>query len=411
MRPKISPFTALKFRDFRLLWIGLAISRIGSEMRVVAVNWHVYLLTGSALSLAAIGLARFIPLMIFSIFGGITSDLFDRRKIMFLSQILMMASSVILVIATFYGSITPNLIYLAVAIHSAAMAFDTPARQSTVPHLVPRQYFMNATSLNIIMWQASVLIGPMIGGFIIAYFGIGAVYLLDVLSFFGIFLAILAMSPIKQIIHEKASFNFQSIKYGFSFVRKTPIIYSTMLLDFFATFFASATVLMPIFAKDIFKVGAVGLGFLYAAPALGAIIAGIITSAYGHIKNQGKVLLISVCIFGLSTILFGLSHSFPLSLLFLAGAGAGDMVSSVIRNTIRQMKTPDHLRGRMVSVNMIFFMGGPRLGEVEAGVAAAFLGAPFSVVLGGVGTIVSAVALSFLVPAIRKYKGDEVVTP
>ena len=406
-KPKMSPFAALKFRNFRLLWIGLLISRIGSEMQVVAVIWQVYLLTGSALSLGMIGVARFLPILFFSLFGGIAADKFDRRKIMFFSQFLMIFVSLVLAFTTYSGHISPWLIYLLIAGNSISSAFDTPARQSLVPSLLPKKYFMNGVGLNTIMWQTAIVLGPSMAGFIIAYAGVGSVYLINIFSFIGVIIALIMMKTSGRVVGKTVNFSLASLQEGLSFVKSTPIIFSTMLLDFFATFFASATVLLPIFAKDILAVGPQGLGFLYAAPSFGAVIAGIIFSSLGHLKNQGKILIVSVSLYGAATILFGLSRSFYLSLFFLALIGAGDVVSSIIRNTMRQLSTPDHLRGRMVSVNMLFFYGGPQLGEAEAGLAAAFLGAPLSVVLGGAGTIFATIVLALLIPQLRKYRGHD----
>ncbi len=408
MDSKISPFSALKFRDFRLLWIGLLISRIGSEMQVVAVNWQVYLLTGSALSLGLIGLSRFLPIILFSLLAGIVSDMFDRRKIMLFSQFLMIAVSLVLAVTTFTGNISPLLIYILIAGNSIASAFDTPARQSLTPSLLPQKYFMNGVSLNTIMWQSAIVIGPSIAGFIIAYLGVGSVYIINLLSFIAVIIALIMMKTSGKVEGKTAYFNLSSLVEGLTFVRKTPIIYSTMLLDFFATFFSSATVLLPIFAKDILAVGPQGLGFLYAAPSFGAIIAGVVFTSFGQLKNQGKILLISVLVYGLSTILFGLSKSFYLSLIFLFLVGAGDSVSTIIRNTIRQLTTPNHLRGRMVSINMLFFYGGPQLGEMEAGLAAAMFSAPISVVIGGVGTIFATAILTVLIPQLRKFHSNEI---
>ncbi|OGG27413.1 hypothetical protein A2960_06465 [Candidatus Gottesmanbacteria bacterium RIFCSPLOWO2_01_FULL_39_12b] len=403
MRPKNSPFIALKYRDFRLLWLGLLISRIGSEMQVVAVNWQIYLLTGSALSLGLIGLSRFLPIVLFSLIGGMVADMANRRVIMLLSQILMIFISLILAITTYSNQVTPLLIYFLIAGNSIASAFDTPARQSLVPSLLPKKYFMNGVSLNTIMWQTAIVLGPSMAGFIIAFSGVGMVYIINLFSFIAVIVALIMMKTKGGIEKKTAYFSLTSLKEGLIFVRRTPIIYSTMLLDFFATFFSSATVLLPIFAKDILMVGPKGLGLLYAAPAFGAVIAGSIISSFGQIRNQGKILLVSVCLYGISTLLFGISRSFYLSLLFLFLTGVGDVISSIIRNTIRQMSTPDHLRGRMVSINMLFFYGGPQLGETEAGVAAAMFGAPISVVIGGVGTILAASFMALLVPRLRNY--------
>lgn len=328
---------------------------------------------------------------------------------MFVTHLAMMGFSTVLAVTTFTGHINPLLIYLLIAGNSVASAFDTPARQSIVPLLVPKNYFMNAVSLNTILWQSAVVIGPSIAGFVIAISGVGIVYLLNALSFLAVIIALIAMNPLSQTVSKETGFSLKAVMEGLSFVRRSPIIYSTMFLDFFATFFSSATVLLPIFAKDILRVGPTGLGFLYAAPALGAVIAGLIVSSLGHLKNQGKILLSAVCLYGLATILFGISKSFYLSLLFLFLTGVGDVVSTIIRNTIRQLTTPDYLRGRMVSVNMIFFMGGPQLGEAEAGILAAAIGTPASVVVGGIGTIVATLILSYFIPKLKNYQGDEVL--
>lgn len=406
---KVSPFVALRYKDFRNLYLGLLVSRIGSEMQVVAVIWQIYALTRSPLSLGIIGLARFLPVILFSNLAGIASDRFDRKNVMLASQILMMGVSFVLTITTISGHINPLLVYILIAANSVASIFDTPARQSLVPLLVPKAYFINAVSLTTVIWQAAMVIGPAIGGFTIGSYGVAVVYILNLVSFVGVILALLLMKDYKATTTKIVSFTFTSVLEGFQFVFHKPIIYSTMILDFFATFFASATVLLPIFAKEILLVGPQGLGFLYAAPSLGAVVAGTFMTTLGHIKQQGKILLIAVILFGVATVGFGFSQSFYFSLFFLFLTGVGDVISTVIRNTIRQLNTPNHLRGRMISVNMLFFMGGPQLGEMEAGLAAAALGAQPSVILGGIGTIVAAALLAFFVPQLRKYKGDEVV--
>ena len=194
---------------------------------------------------------------------------------------------------------------------------------------------------------------------------------------------------------------------GIRFIRRQPIVLSSMLLDFFATFFSSATALLPIFAKDILHVGPVGYGWLVSAPSVGAVSAAVVLSFVRQIRQQGRVLLQAVTIFGLATVVFGISRNFWLTFGALALTGASDNVSAIIRNTIRQLQTPDHLRGRMVSVNQIFFMGGPQLGELEAGLLAQWLGAPFSVVSGGVGCLIAVLWVVRRWPQLRRYSGDE----
>ncbi len=399
-----SPFAVLKHRDFRLLWIGLLISSIGTQMQIVAVIWHVYELTHSPYFLGLIGLSRFLPLLLFSPFAGIIADMVNRKKLMFIAQIIMTILALVLLITTATHTISPLLIFITLGLNSIASALDTPARQSLVPVIVPKKDLIKAIGLNTLMWQASIVIGPSIGGFLIAYFGVASIYFLNALSFMGVVVALILMGPIKQIISTSTSFSITSLREGFSFIKKSPLIWSTMVLDFFATFFSSATVLLPVFAKDILKVGPTGLGFLYAAPAFGAVFAGVIFSSFHEVKKQGKILLVSIIVYGVATVLFGLSRSFYLSLIFLGLTGVGDMISTIIRNTIRQINTPDYIRGRIIGINMIFFQGGPQLGEVEAGVAAGIMGTPLSVVFGGIGTLFITGIIAFLVPKLRRYQ-------
>lgn len=401
-----SPLSVLQYRNFRLLWMGLFISRIGSEMQVVAVNWHVYLLTSSAVSLGIIGLARFVPIFFGSFVSGVVTDIVDKTKVMLGAQFVMIAASTILVITSYTHQISPLIIYLMLALNSLAGAFDTPARQATIPHLVPPKEFVKAVSLNSIMWQSAIVLGPAIGGFVIAFFGVGAVYTINAISFVAVIIGLLLMTPIGRV-EEVVEFSISSIKEGLGFVLKSQIIFSTTFLDFIATFFASATTLMPIYAKDILRVGPQGLGLLYSAPAVGAIIAGLLISYIGHLKWQGKVLLTAVSLYGIAIIFFSISRSFILSLFFLGLSGLGDGISSILRNTIRQLSTPNHLRGRMSSIVQIFFYGGPQLGEVESGFAAGLIGTPLTVLIGGIATLLTTLGIAYYSPKLRKYQGHE----
>lgn len=404
MEKLLRPFVALKFQDYRLLWIGLFISRVAAEMQVVGMNWHVYVLTNSAISLGLIGLARFLPIIGFSLVGGIAADKFSRRNLMIWAHASMAIASLVLAAATIYHLVSPWLIYLTVAIISASTAFDLPARQAIMPSLVPKEYFTRAVSLNQLYFRTGLVVGPMFGGFAIAALGISSVYVISTLLFVSVILFMVLMQPGKHAEASNAAFSLSSLHEGIDFVRKTPMIWATMILDFIATFFSEGTILLPIFAKDIFRVGPQGLGFLYAAPSIGAISTTFIIHKIEKIPQQGKILLSSVLLYGFATLLFGLTKSFPLALGVLFFVGAGDAISAVIRNTIRQFATPDYLRGRMVSVNMIFFMGGPQLGELEAGITASLWGAPTAVVVGGLGTILATLTLAILVPKLRIYK-------
>lgn len=401
-------YAALKYRDFRLLWTGQFISNTGSQMQMVALNWHIYVLTNSAVALGVIGLVRFIPIVVFSLIGGSVVDAHNRKVILLWTQSCLAILAVILAATTFNGTINPLLIYIVTALAAAVMSFDTPARQAFIPNLVRREHITGAMSLNFIMFQTAIIIGPAIAGFLIGYLGLWQVYAINAVSFVAILVALLFIEHDGKIEGVRGTISVAAIIEGLAFVKSRTMIWSTMLLDFFSTFFASANVLLPIYAKDILQVGPQGLGLLYSAPSVGAVIAGVSIAHYSHrIKKPGVILLTAVGIFGLATIVFGLSRIFIISLIALAIIGVGDSISTIFRNTIRQLETPDSLRGRMTSINMIFFMGGPQLGEFEAGVLAALVGSSASVVIGGAGVLLVVGLTAFFVPALRKYVGHQ----
>jgi MFS family permease len=405
-----SAFSSLRHRDFRLLWIGQIVSVTGSQMQLVAINWHLYLLTGSALALGLVGAVRAGPIIACSLMGGLVADVADRRRVMIATQSVMLACSAVLAFITLNGLKRAWPIFLLTAIASAAWAFDTPARQSLMPALVPAEDFPNAVSLSMLMFQIGMILGPTLAGFILASRGPGVIYAVNAISFVAVIIGLVMMratarAPADE--EQKTSISVQALAEGLRFVWRTPIIVQTMTLDFVATFFASANQLLPIFAKDILAVGARGLGFLAAAPAAGAVLAGLVMARVGTLKRQGPIVIASVAIFGLAAVGFGISRVFWVSLLMLAIIGAADTVSTILRQTIRQLATPNNLRGRMTSINMIFFMGGPQLGEVEAGAVAALAGAPFSVVTGGLACVAAALIAAAVAKNLRRYGTSE----
>lgn len=406
MDKKRSPFAILRYRNFSYVIAGLFLSQIASQMAVVAVNWQIYLMTKSALALGIIGVARFIPMLLFSLLAGAVADVFDRRKVVIFFQIFIALALALLAVLTFTGKIAPLSIYLLIGLNTAALTFGSPALSALTPHLVPKEHFLRAVSFNSLMWQVATIIGPAVGGLIIGFAGIGYVFAISALMSVVLCVSMLSVRGLPQT-GEKPEMSWGSIRQGIGFVRRTPLIWSTMFLDFFATFFGSANTLMPIFAKDILKVGPQGLGFLYAAPSIGAVLAGVIFSSFRHVRKQGKILLASVLIYGATTIVFGISRTFALSLASLFFVGASDATSAIIRQTMRQLITPDNMRGRMVSINMIFYTGGPQLGEVEAGMVAAAFGTPVSVVIGGIGTLIATLIMSYGVPTLRKYDSHQ----
>jgi MFS family permease len=377
-------------------------------MQLVAINWHVYLLTRSPLALGGVGLVRVLPIIVCSLIGGVVADAMNRKQLMFVAQAVMLASAALLALITALGWVNLAAIYLLTALGSAAVAFDNPARQALLPALVPRDDFPGAVSLGIVVFNSATIAGPALAGFLLSASGPELVYGLNAASFLAVIIALVLMRA-RGDAHgegENNRISLAALREGLGFVWRTPIIVQTMTLDFVATFFASATALLPIFAVEVLAVGEPGLGLLAAAPGVGSVGTGLLLARRGLTRKPGILVLISVSVYGAATVGFGLSRLFWLSLLMLAITGAADTVSTVLRQTVRQLATPDHLRGRMTSVNMIFFMGGPQLGELEAGVVAKLIGAPLSVVVGGVGCLIAAVLAAFSAKSLINYRSE-----
>ncbi len=383
-------------------------------MQVVAINWHVYLLTKSPLALGFVGLTRVVPLVAFSLLGGVVADRYDRRRVMTATQIAMTAVALGLWGTTALHRESLWVLYSLNALSAAAVAFDGPSRQALIPRLVPHEDLPGALSLNLSVFQASLIGGPALAGLLIAHAGAGtrglaSIYLLNAASFLAVIYALATMHTSGAASPEAGKAPMESaLREGLRFVFTTPLMVWTMGLDFLATFFSGATSLLPIFADQVLKVGARGYGILAAAPAVGALAGSLYLSLRPLPSRQGRLFLWSVAAYGVATVVFGFSRSFWLTLVALAGVGLSDAISTVIRQTLRQFITPDRLRGRMTSVNMIFFMGGPQLGELEAGFvaslfASAAIGVTVSVVSGGIATILVTGAIAAAAPVIRRY--------
>ena len=414
---------ALQHRDFRLLWYGQLISTTGSQMQLIAVNWQVYeLLKGTsttltlwghalhlnagALGLGGLGLARVLPILFFAMVGGVLADTYSRRRLLILTQCASALLSALLAALTFSGHATVTTIYLLTAALSAVLALDGPARESLVPNVVPRAHLTNAVSLNMLLRVLGTIIGPALAGLMVAYTTIGLVYSVNALSFLAALITLVMMHYRGGVAVKRTAAGWRALVEGIRFTYGSRMIWSTMLLDFFATFFSSARTMLPIVADQVLHVGPSGYGLLATAQPVGAVLAGAITSLRREIHRQGFVLLVSVALYGLATALFGLAGVFALSYVLFALTGAADTVSSVIRGTIRQLLTPDHLRGRMVGVNTIFFMGGPQLGELEAGLVASLFGVPLAIFTGGVATVLLTAWVAWRYPRLRRYTSD-----
>jgi MFS family permease len=401
---------ALKHRGFALIWGGLMISMVGTQMQQWALFWHISQLSKDPIAVSVVGGVRFLAVLAFSLIGGLVADRYNRKTIMFITQSTVMLIAIILGLLTLSGTIQLWHIYTLTAIQAAAMAFDLPARQSLVPNLVPRDILPSAFSLQSIAFNTGAILGPALSGVVIGYLGQEYVYFINAVTFLAVIIALILLGNVPQAqttVQRGFRAALLDIRDGVSFIRSQPLIMSTMILDFIATFFSSANTLLPYFAQNILRVGEVAYGWLAAAQSIGAVTVGLVVSQFHTIRRQGAMLLGSVVVFGAATILFGLSRWYVIVFLSLILIGAADSVSTIIRNTIRQLNTPDSLRGRMTSINQIFFMGGPQLGEIEAGAVAQFFGVPFAILTGGIGTIIGVWAITALWPALPRYNGDE----
>jgi MFS family permease len=377
-------------------------------MQSAAIVWQVSLLVPAqerALALGFVGLVRVVPVMVCSLASGVAADALDRRRLMMVTQAISALIATALAVLTFRGPVAVRAIYVLAALGAAVAAFDVPARQALMPALVAREDLPNAISLNQIMFQTASIAGPALGGIVIASAGVGWTYAFNAASFVCVLAALVMMRDVRSVPADgRSEISWRAAVEGLRFGFTVPIIRSTMLVDFLASFFASATVLLPIIAQDVLHVGAGGYGWLSAAPAAGSVLASAgMVALVDRVPHRGRLLLWSTAAYGAATILFGLSRSFWLAFGCLAAAGAARTVGSVLRRIVRQLETPDRLRGRMTGADMLVFMGGPQLGEVEAGFVAQWWGAAASIVTGGLATLVATVWIAKAEPSLRRY--------
>ena len=392
---------ALRQRDFALLWIALLTMGLGSQMAGVIVGWQVYDIHRSALDLGLIGLAEFVPLPLLALPAGHLADRFPRRLVIAGSLLLNMAIMAVLVTITVAGA-TRLWPYIALAAATGvASAVGSPAIRAMPPTLVPAELLPGAMALRSMAMQIATVAGPALGGFIfyvrpeLPYAVAGGLMVLAFACVLGL------RSPSARTRAESGGTpDWKSLLAGVGFVRSTPVLLGAITLDLFAVLFGGAIALAPLFARSILHVGAGGLGLLRAAPALGAILAGVILARRPTMRRAGRKLFLVVAAFGASMIVFGLSHSFPLSLAALAVSGFVDMFSMNIRSTTAALATPNKLRGRVNAVEMVFISASNQLGAFESGAAAAVVGAVPAVVAGGVLTVVLAAVWPRLFPAL-----------
>lgn len=404
LTPRHDPYAALRFRDFRLLIGGRFIAQVGEMTVSVGVGWELYERTREPLALGLVGLVQMIPVMLLSLPGGYVVDRYDRKRVALISQLILMACSLMLAaLSITEGSLV--LLYLVLAVIGAARAFNNPAESALTPQVVPPEYYFNATTWNTSVWQLSAILGPALGGLMIALTkGAAVVYLVNVAAGGALVGALLLIRSKQTAYASPDEPPLQALRGGLRFLRNTQVILAAITLDMFAVLFGGATFLLPVFASDILHTDATGLGLMRAAPSVGALLMVTYISRRPPFQHSGWTLLAAVAGFGVATIVFGLSTSFALSLLMLTTLGALDNISVVIRHTLVLTFTPDEMRGRVSAVNSVFIGASNELGGFESGVAAALLGPVGAVVFGGFGTLAVVGAVAWLSPQLRALK-------
>jgi MFS family permease len=394
-------------RAFAYYWIGRIVSILSFQMLMVAIGWQLYTITGSALDLGFIGLAQFVPMLVLTLLVGHVADRYDYRHILLVCQSAEAIAAAFLAAGSLMGWLDPWAIYAVTALVGAARAFEIPTMVAIIPALVPRPLVPAATAWFTSANQAGQIVGPILGGLLYA-FGPAAVYGTTIL-FWAVGACFIAMIKMERAPRSAEPLTLRSAMGGFRFVMRDRVILGTIALDMCAVFLAGLGTLFPIFARDILKTGPWGLGLLRAAPAVGALIMSVVLARRPLTLPIGRVLFGVIAVFGLFTVVFGLSTNLILSLFALAVLGAADAVSVVIRFSLVQLRTPPEMRGRVSAVNGMFTGTSNYLGDFRAGAVAALLGAPVAAVLGGAGVFAVLALWLFLFPQLRRIRSlDEV---
>jgi MFS family permease len=401
----VSPLRA--HRDFRLLWLGEIVSETGSQFTLVALYVQVYALTRSSLAVGAIGLVQLAPLIVVSVFGSPFIDRVDRRKLLLGSQVVAAAGSGLLWMGAAIGHPPLALVYSAAAVVGAVSGFALSTRAAMTPTLVPAAELPQALALNQAMWNTALIAGPAVGGVLVAQVGLASAYAVDTLSFAATIVATTMMAPhppMSRADNERAS-GLRAIGEGFRYLRGRRVLQSTFIVDLIAMIFGMPRALFPVLARVQFHRGAEVVGFLFAAPAVGALLGALTTGWVGRVERQGLAVLVAVGVWGLGITTFGLAgDNLPLALACLAVAGGADVISAVFRSTILQLSVPDDLRGRMSAVHILVVTGGPRLGDFEAGAVATAFTPAVSVVSGGLLCLGGVALLALAVPAFAQFR-------
>lgn len=395
--PERGPF---RYLPFTLFWFARVCSILALQIQIVATGWRVYDVSGSAMALGLVGLAEFLPAIALILVTGHVADRFDRRRVIVACQVLEVAAMGLLALSLTGDSHSLALAFFAVVVLGVGRAFESPAASALVPNLVPTNVFPRAVALNSSAWQGASIVGPALGGLLYGFIG---TWVFAVSA--GLFLAAACLILCIRITPrpvDRRPITLETLLAGIRFIRAKPIVLGAISLDLFAVLLGGATALLPVLAKEQFLAGPELVGVLRAGPAVGALATGLALSVWPLRRNVGPILFACVALFGIGTIIFGLTTSVLVALVSLVVMGAADMVSVYVRMTLVQLETPDEMRGRVSAVNGVFIGASNQLGEFESGVTAALFGAGPAVVLGGVGTLVVVGLWAWWFPDLRK---------
>ena len=386
-RPAPAPDAGpLAYRPYRRYWLARIANTVAMQIQVVAVGWQIYLLTDSPLALGLVGLAQFAPRLALTFVSGPVVDRYDRRRIIAVCRLIQALATLSIAALSHGGWATPTQLYVYVAVMGLAQAFDMPATQALVPSLVPPSVLSRAIALASSAGQAATIAGPALGGAL--YAGGPALAYGSSAALFLIACLLILRVQVARATRAKAAWSMAYLFAGVRYIREHPVVLGAISLDMFAVLLGGATALLPIYAKDILHTGPWGLGLLRSAPAIGALVVALWLAHTPLQRRVGRLLLGAVAVFGLATLVFGLSRSLPWSIGALIVLGGADMISVVIRLSLVQIETPDEMRGRVSAVNSLFVGASNQIGEFESGALAAAFGAVPAVLIGGVGTLI-----------------------
>ena len=397
---------AFRYRDFRLFWLSLFISNIGTWMQMMATNWLLYELTDSPLKLGLNGVFRAVPAFALGVVSGTFADRYDRKRLMLVTQLVLAALSLGLGLLNYSGRIEAWQIYAFTFVSGAVGTFDGPARQALFPSLIPRAVLPNAVALNSLLWKGAALLGPSIGGIAISAMGMSGAFFANAASFLAVVAALMMMHTPSPAVEKRRDFVHET-KAGLTYIASQPVILGLSVMEAASSLFGLDHAMLTILSRDIFQVGAQGFGFLQSARGLGAVIGSTLFIAMGQRGAQGTILLVSAILYGAGFALFGLAPNFAVALVLLAFVGATDSIWSATRGTMVQLITPERYRGRMMGVFQLSNRGLHPLGQMETGVVVPLIGAREATFAGGVFITVVTVLTAWWVPQIHRFRWAE----